>query len=186
MDASSPGAPPEPVIGVYGHLRSTRAELDGARQVRDHDADPEMREMAREEVARLEADETRLLAELKVLLLPRDPNDDRDVIFEIRAGAGGEEAALFAAELFRMYVRYADRHRFSVEALSLNETGIGGCARRSSRSAMVRFRPQVRGWRIASSASRNRVGRTDHTSPDRRRAGCGRRGRDRIEDKDLR
>ena len=82
--------------------------------------------MAREEVARLEADETRLLAELKVLLLPRDPNDDKDVIFEIRAGAGGEEAALFAAELFRMYVRYADRHRFSVEALSLNETGIGG------------------------------------------------------------
>ncbi|HEY8199586.1 MAG TPA: peptide chain release factor 1 [Candidatus Limnocylindrales bacterium] len=116
----------EPVVSVYGHLRATRAELDGAREVGDHEPDPEMREMAREEVARLEADETRLLAQLKVLLLPRDPNDDRDVIFEIRAGAGGEEAALFAAELFRMYVRYADRHRFSVEALSLNETGIGG------------------------------------------------------------
>ena len=116
----------EPVVSVYGQLRATRAELDGAREVRDHEAEPEMREMAREEVARLEADETRLLAELKVLLLPRDPNDDKDVIFEIRAGAGGEEAALFAAELYRMYVRYADRHRFSVEALSLNETGIGG------------------------------------------------------------
>ncbi len=116
----------EPVVSVYGHLRATRAELGGAREVRDHEADPEMREMAREEVAQLEAQETRLLAQLKVLLLPRDPNDDRDVIFEIRAGAGGEEAALFAAQLFRMYVRYADRHRFSVEALSLNETGIGG------------------------------------------------------------
>jgi peptide chain release factor 1 len=116
----------EPVVGVYGQLRATRTELDGAREVRDNEADPEMREMAREEVAHLEADEVRLLEALKVLLLPRDPNDDRDVIIEIRAGAGGEEAALFAAELFRMYVRYADRHRFSIDALSLNETGIGG------------------------------------------------------------
>ena len=66
------------------------------------------------------------LEELKVLLLPRDPNDDRDVIMEIRGGAGGEEAALFAAELYRMYVRYAERHRFTPELLSLNETGIGG------------------------------------------------------------
>ena len=82
--------------------------------------------MAREEIDRLEADETRLLDELKVLLLPRDPNDDRDVILEIRAGAGGEEAALFAAELLRMYLRYAERHRFTPELLSLNETGIGG------------------------------------------------------------
>ena len=82
--------------------------------------------MAREEIDRLEADETRLLEELKVLLLPRDPNDDRDVIMEIRGGAGGEEAALFAAELYRMYVRYAERHRFTPEVLSLNETGIGG------------------------------------------------------------
>jgi peptide chain release factor 1 len=116
----------EPVVGVSSQLRVVRAELDGAREVRDQASDPEMREMAREEVARLEADEARLLEALTVLLLPRDANDDKDVIMEIRAGAGGEEAALFAAELFRMYVRYADRHRFSVEALSLNETGIGG------------------------------------------------------------
>jgi peptide chain release factor 1 len=116
----------EPVVAVYRRLRATRAELDGAREVRDHEADSEMRDMARDEVARLEADEARLLEELKVLLLPRDPNDDKDVIIEIRAGTGGEEAALFAAELFRMYLRYADRHRYSIEALSLNETGIGG------------------------------------------------------------
>src|SRR5690349_18312044 len=82
--------------------------------------------MARGEVERLSAEEARLLDQLKVLLLPRDPNDDRDVILEIRAGAGGEEAALFAAELYRMYVRYAERHRFTPELLSLNETGIGG------------------------------------------------------------
>ena len=82
--------------------------------------------MARDEVDRLEALEERLLADLHVLLLPRDPNDDRDVILEIRAGAGGEEAALFAAELYRMYARYADRHRFTPELMSLNETGIGG------------------------------------------------------------
>ncbi len=90
------------------------------------EADEELRAMARDEIDRLEADETRLLEELKVLLLPRDPNDDRDVILEIRAGAGGDEAALFAAELYRMYLRYAERHRFTPELLSLNETGIGG------------------------------------------------------------
>ena len=116
----------EPVVGVYGRLRATRAELDGAREVRDQEADPEMREMAREEVVRLEADEAALLEELKVLLLPRDPNDDKDVIFEIRAGAGGEEAALFAAELFRMYSKFAERHRWRLEVMSTNDTGVGG------------------------------------------------------------
>ena len=82
--------------------------------------------MAREEIERLEADEAGSVEELKVLLLPRDPADDGDVILEIRAGAGGEEAALFAAELLRMYLRYAERHRFRAEVMSLNETGIGG------------------------------------------------------------
>ena len=94
--------------------------------MRDEEQDPEMREMVRDETHRLEVEEARLLAELKVLLLPRDPLDDRDVIVEIRAGTGGEEAALFAAELFRMYVRYAERHRWGVEVLTTNETGIGG------------------------------------------------------------
>src|SRR5207244_7330600 len=97
-------------------------------------ADPEMKAMIADEVARLMADEDRLLEGLKVLLLPRDPNDDRDVILEIRAGAGGDEAALFAAELYRMYVRYAERHRFTPELLTLNETGIGG-----SKDALVQL-----------------------------------------------
>ena len=116
-----------PVVDAYRGLESVRQELAGARELRDQgEADEELRAMAREEVARLEAEESRRLEELKVLLLPRDPNDDRDVIMEIRAGAGGEEAALFASELYRMYVRYAERHRFTPELLSLNETGIGG------------------------------------------------------------
>jgi peptide chain release factor 1 len=117
----------EPAVEAFRRLEATRAELVGAREVRGStDADDELRAMAREEIDRLEADETRLLEELKVLLLPRDPNDDRDVILEIRAGTGGGEAALFAAELYRMYIRYAERHRFTPELLSLHETGIGG------------------------------------------------------------
>lgn len=115
----------EPVVEAFRRLQATRAELAGAREVRDG-PDEELRMMAREEIDRLEADETRLVEELKVLLLPRDPADDGDVILEIRAGAGGEEAALFAAELLRMYLRYAERHRYKAEVMSLNETGIGG------------------------------------------------------------
>ncbi|HEY8817963.1 MAG TPA: peptide chain release factor 1 [Candidatus Limnocylindrales bacterium] len=116
----------EPVVEAYRRLEATRTELAGARELRDGADDDELKAMAREEIDRLEVDEVRLVEELKVLLLPRDPDDGRDVIMEIRGGAGGEEAALFAAELYRMYVRYAERHRFKPEILSLNETGIGG------------------------------------------------------------
>ncbi len=117
----------EPTVEAFRRLEATRAELAGARELRDTaDADDELGAMARDEITRLEADETRLIEELKVLLLPRDPNDDRDVIMEIRAGAGGEEAALFAAELLRLYLRYAARHRYPTEVMSLNETGIEG------------------------------------------------------------
>jgi peptide chain release factor 1 len=116
----------EPVVEAFRRLEETRKELVGAREMRDSESDEELRAMAREEMARLEADETRLVEDLKVLLLPRDPADDGNVILEIRAGAGGEEAALFAAELLRMYLRYAERHRFKAEVMSLHETGIGG------------------------------------------------------------
>ena len=117
----------EPVVEAFQSLEATRVELHDARGMREAgDVDPEMKAMVATEIDRLSADEDRLLQEMKVLLLPRDPNDDRNVILEIRAGAGGDEAALFAAELYRMYVRYAERHRFKPELLSLNETGIGG------------------------------------------------------------
>jgi peptide chain release factor 1 len=116
----------EPVVAAFRRLQDVRSQLVGARELRDMEPDEELRAMAKEEIASLESLETKLVAELKVLLLPRDPNDDRAVIMEIRAGAGGEEAALFAAELLRMYLRYAERHRYPAEVLSLNETGIGG------------------------------------------------------------
>ena len=116
----------EPVVAAFRSLQATRSELAGARELRDADADEEVRALAREEVDRLSGDESRLVEELKVLLLPRDPNDDRNVIMEIRAGSGGDEAALFASELLRMYLHYAERHRFTRDVISLNQTGIGG------------------------------------------------------------
>ncbi|MGI8703053.1 MAG: peptide chain release factor 1 [Candidatus Limnocylindrales bacterium] len=116
----------QPVVAVYRQLGEIRGELEGARQVVDAEADHAIRDAFREEAERLESEEARLTEELRVLLLPRDPNDEKNVIVEIRAGTGGEEAALFAAELFRMYVRYAERRRWSTETISANETGIGG------------------------------------------------------------
>ena len=116
----------EPVVEAYRRLGATRVGLAGAREMRDSETDEDLRAMAREEIARLETDEVRLVEDLKVLLLPRDPADDGNVILEIRAGAGGEEAALFAAQLLRMYLRYAERHRYTSEVMSLHETGIGG------------------------------------------------------------
>jgi len=117
----------EPTVGAFRNLEAIRDELKGARELRDAgDGDDELRAMARDEVGRLEGEEARLVEDLRVLLLPRDPNDGRDVILEVRAGAGGEEAALFASEVLRMYLRYAARHKFTTEVLSLNETGIDG------------------------------------------------------------
>jgi peptide chain release factor 1 len=116
----------EPVVEAHRALIETRRELAGAREMRDGETDDELQAMARDEVTRLEAEETRQIEDLKLLLLPRDPADDGNVIVEIRAGAGGEEAALFASELLRMYVRYAQTHRYKAEVMSLHETGIGG------------------------------------------------------------
>jgi peptide chain release factor 1 len=116
----------EPVVESFRRLEAIRGELAGAREMRDAESDEEMRAMAREEIERLEAAEAAEVDRLKVLLLPRDPNDDKNVILEIRAGAGGDEAALFAGDLLRMYLRWAERHRFRTEVMALNETGIGG------------------------------------------------------------
>jgi peptide chain release factor 1 len=116
----------EPVVAAYRELGDVREQLAGALDMLHAETDEEMKAMARDEVAELEARETRLIEDLKVSLIPRDPNDDRNVIVEIRAGAGGEEAALFANELLRMYMRYAQGTRFQTDLMSLNETGIGG------------------------------------------------------------
>jgi peptide chain release factor 1 len=113
----------EPVVNAYRRLKETRAQLAGLREA---ESDPELRELARDEIETAQQTEEHLVQELRLLLLPRDPNDEKNVIVEIRAGAGGEEAALFAAQLFRMYKRYAERHRWQSEVLTANETGIGG------------------------------------------------------------
>jgi peptide chain release factor 1 len=115
-----------PIVDNVRRLRAARAQLAAARVEREKEHDGELRDLARQVVDELEADEARLIEELRLQLLPSDPNDERNVILEVRAGTGGEEAALFAAELLRMYIRYAERRRWGVELMSVSETGIGG------------------------------------------------------------
>jgi peptide chain release factor 1 len=115
----------EPIVAGLRRWRGIQTQIEGARGMAD-DADEDMRTMAREEVERLEAEATELETELRGQLVPRDPNDERDVIVEVRAGAGGEEASLFAADLYRMYVRYAERRRWKVEVISTSESEAGG------------------------------------------------------------
>jgi len=115
------------VVEASARLRKTLGDLEGARALLDESAgDAEMAAMARAEVEQLAADALRQEAELKLLLLPRDPLDDRDAVVEIRAGTGGDEAALFAGDLFRMYQRYADRRGWKIEVVSASEGGAGG------------------------------------------------------------
>jgi len=115
-----------PIVENHRRLRSVQAELAAARRDLQAETDPELKEMAREIIAENEAEEIRLQEELRVQLLPKDPNDDRDVIIEIRGGTGGEEAAIFAADLSRMYTRYAERRRWKTETLTMSESGAKG------------------------------------------------------------
>ena len=115
----------EPMVVTLRAWRAVRDELEATRGMAD-DPDEEVRAMARDEAALLERRDRALEGKLRTLLVPRDPNDERDVILEVRAGAGGDEAALFAADLFRMYARYAERQRWRVELLSTSESGGGG------------------------------------------------------------
>ncbi len=115
-----------PLVEVGGRYRKALTELEEARELQANESDAELRELARNELERLEPLKEELEQELRLLLTPVDPNDGKDVILEIRGGAGGEEAALFAADLFRMYSRYADTRGWKVEPYSLSETGTGG------------------------------------------------------------
>ena len=114
-----------PVMDKYGEYEELSAEMEDASQLMS-DPDPDLRAMAEEEYYRLRNRLEAAEEEIKILLLPTDPNDDKNVVMEIRAGAGGDEAALFAGVLFRMYSMYADAHRYKIEVLSSNETGLGG------------------------------------------------------------
>jgi peptide chain release factor 1 len=116
----------EPIIDKVREYRSVLRRLDDARGLTSEDADEELRQMAESEILELQPLIDQLEIEIKGLLAPKDKRDERNVIIEIRAGTGGDEAALFAADLYRMYNRYAERRRWSVELLSSNEIGIGG------------------------------------------------------------
>jgi len=113
------------VVSVYNNYKQVCDDIEGSRELLQ-DSDPEMKELAKAELPELEREQSALEESLRLLLLPKDPNDEKNIILEIRAGTGGDEAALFAADLFRMYSRYADRNHWKVELMTVSETDGGG------------------------------------------------------------
>ncbi|CAG0960567.1 Peptide chain release factor 1 [Anaerolineae bacterium] len=116
----------EPIMNAFREYRSAVRARDDASAMLESETDPDLRALAEEEFASLNPKISALEEQLKAMLLPKDPRDEKDVILEVRAGTGGDEAGLFAADLLRMYSRYADEHRWKVEIISANESGIGG------------------------------------------------------------
>ncbi|MEN9938355.1 MAG: hypothetical protein RLZZ387_4934 [Chloroflexota bacterium] len=116
----------EEIVSAYREHRSKQRQLEEAQALLGEAGDPEMRALAEEEVGALREQLEELGERIKILLLPRDPNDSKNVIFELRQGEGGDESALFAADLFRMYSRYAERRRWKIEVVNLSDNGIGG------------------------------------------------------------
>ncbi len=116
----------QPIVDAYREYRKCKETIDDSLALLEEESDEEMREMLKEELADARKQVEELEQKLKILLLPKDPNDDKNVIVEIRAGAGGDEAALFAAEIYRMYVHYAESQRWKVETMDAEEIGIGG------------------------------------------------------------
>ena len=116
----------QPIVDAYKEYKDNKETIQDSLSMLEEEKDEEMREMLKEELSDAKKRVEELEKELKILLLPKDPNDSKNVIVEIRAGAGGDEAALFAAEIYRMYVKYAESRRWKTEMMSLNENGIGG------------------------------------------------------------
>ena len=116
----------EPIVKKYREYKSAKEGIDDAKEILDLEDDAELKEMAKLELSELEEGIAEIEDELKVLLLPKDPNDEKNVILEVRAGTGGDEAALFGQDLLRMYLRYAERNRWKAEVLEINDPGIGG------------------------------------------------------------
>ena len=116
----------QPIVDTYKEYKKNKETIQDSLSMLEEEKDEDMREMLKEELSDAKKRVEDLEQELKILLLPKDPNDSKNVIVEIRAGAGGDEAALFAAEIYRMYVHYADSRRWKTEMISLNENGIGG------------------------------------------------------------
>ena len=116
----------QPIVDAYKEYKDSKQTVEDSLTMLDEESDEEMREMLKEELNDAKARIEELEHKLKILLLPKDPNDDKNVIVEIRAGAGGDEAALFAAEIYRMYVKFAESQRWKTDMMSFNENGIGG------------------------------------------------------------
>lgn len=116
----------ETIVNRYKEYKKTVSDIESNKEMLNEDIEKELRELAQEEIRELTEKQEELQKELRILLLPKDPNDEKNVFIEIRGGAGGEEAALFAANLLRMYTRYAERNRWKVELMSANETDLGG------------------------------------------------------------
>ena len=115
-----------PIVEAYKEYKACKQNIEESLELLNEESDEDMRELAKEELNESKARVEELEHELKILLLPKDPNDDKNVVVEIRAGAGGDEAALFAAEIYRMYLHYAERKRWKVELVECEEIGIGG------------------------------------------------------------
>ena len=115
-----------PIVAAYKSYQAAKQDVEDSLAILEEENDEEMRQLAKEELSDAKNRIEELEQKMKILLLPKDPNDDKNVIVEIRAGAGGDEAALFAAELYRMYARFAERNRWKTELISVNENGIGG------------------------------------------------------------
>lgn len=115
-----------PLVEAYTAYKRANQDIEDSLMMLEEENDEEMREMLKEELANAKKSVSELEEKIKILLLPKDPNDDKNVIVEIRAGAGGDEAALFAAELYRMYIHYVETRRWKVEIINSDETGIGG------------------------------------------------------------
>ena len=115
-----------PIVEKYKEYKEVKAGIEDSLLILEEEKDEEMRELAKEELAECKSRVEGIEHDLKILMLPKDPNDDKNVIVEIRGGAGGDEAALFAANLFRMYSRYAERNNWKIDMINYNENGIGG------------------------------------------------------------
>ena len=156
----------EPLVERFREYKNVTRDLTGAEELAAS-GDADMRELAKEELKSLTVRRDALLGELKILLVPKDPNDEKNVVLEIRAGTGGDEAALFAGELFRMYSKFAERQGWRLELMSTSETGVGGLkeviATIEGRGAYSKLRYESGGHRVQRVPATEASGRI-HTS----------------------
>ena len=135
-----------PIVEAYKEYKVNKQNIEDSLAMLQEENDEELRELAKEELAESKEKVEELEQKLKILLLPKDPNDDKNVIVEIRAGAGGDEAALFAAEIYRMYVHYAESKRWKVETMDVEEIGIGEVCQLHGNWSGRLFLTEIREW----------------------------------------